>query len=217
MRADSRRHLAPEETETEMGTPSEARLLELACRQHVFRASDAVAAGVHRDELRRFVAEGTVARLGRNLYARPRAERTAQESLATVAACVPQGFFCVLTALRLHGLRVDRPAEIWLALDRRVTVPRIDFVPVRIVRMSGAALAAGIQGIEVDGTSTRITSPARTVVDCFRFRNTIGPKTAIDALKALRSLGKDADDEMWAHVEALRMWNVMSPFRNWPS
>lgn len=200
-----------------MSRTSNAEILELASQKRVLRRSDAIAIGAHRDALSRLVAEGELARLGRGLYALPRSEWTERETLATVAACVPQGFFCLLTALRFHALISQEPAAIWLALDRHLTRPHVDFVPVRLVRVSGAAITSGVHNHAVAEMSIRVTSPARTVVDCFKFRNKVGSQIAIDALKAFRHAGTEADDQMWAEAAALRMSNVMKPFRNWPS
>ena len=50
------------------------------------------------------------------------------------------------------------------------------------MRISGAALSTGIDEHEIEGVLVRVTSPARTVVDCFKFRNKIGIDVAVEAL-----------------------------------
>lgn len=108
---------------------------------------------------------------------------TEHHTLAEVAKRVPNGFVCLLTALRFHGLGTQHPCQVWLAVDRRAAIPRIDVAPVRVVRMSGAALTTGLDTHKVEGVAVRVTNPARTVVDCFKFRGRIGVDVAVEALK----------------------------------
>src|SRR5947207_4805151 len=149
-------------------------LLELARRKGLFRLSEATAAGIHPEYVRRLTTTGELTRVGRGLYAIPAQQATEYHTLAEIAKRVPKGIFCLLTALRFHGLGTQNPREVWLAIDRRAGIPRVDFTPVRTIRVSGAALTSGIEEHKVDGVRVRVTSPARTVVDCFRFRNKIG-------------------------------------------
>ncbi|MGE3844576.1 MAG: type IV toxin-antitoxin system AbiEi family antitoxin, partial [Vicinamibacterales bacterium] len=127
---------------------------------------------------------------------------------------VPRGIVCLLTALRFHGLGTQHPREVWLAVDRRAGVPRLDVAPVRVVRVSGVALTAGIDEHAVEGVTVRVTSPARTVVDCFRFRNRIGVDVAVEALRDYRRLRKGTLDELGKQADQLRMTRVMRPYRD---
>jgi predicted transcriptional regulator of viral defense system len=129
-----------------------------------------------------------------------------------VATRVPRGIVCLLTALRFHAIGTQHPREIWLAVDRRAGVPRLDVAPVRVVRLSGAALTGGIDEHDIEGVTVRVTSPARTVVDCFRFRNKIGVDVAVEALKDYRRLRKGTVDELWRQADQLRMTRVIRPY-----
>src|SRR3989454_2279404 len=153
---------------------SRSRILQLARKKRLFRLSEAAGAGVHPEYVRRLTRRGQLTRVGRGLYALPTMEPTEHHTLAEVGKRVPKGVFCLLTALRFHGLGTQNPREVWLAVDRRAGVPQVDFTPVRTVRLSGEALTTGIEEHSVDGVRVRVTSSARTVVDCFRFRNKIG-------------------------------------------
>lgn len=133
-------------------------------------------------------------------------------TLAEVAKRVPKGIVCLLTALRFHSIGTQHPREVWLAVDRRAAIPRIDFTPVRIMRISGAALTAGIDEHDIEGVDVRITGPARTVVDCFKFRNKIGIDVAVEALREYRRLRKGTVDELWQQADRLRMTRVMRPY-----
>ena len=100
----------------------------------------------------------------------------------------------------------------WLAVDRRAGIPRVDLTPVRVVRISGAALSTGIDQHEIEGVLVRVTSSARTVVDCFKFRNKIGIDVAVEALRDYRRLRKGTADELWRQAERLRMAKVIRPY-----
>jgi hypothetical protein len=97
-------------------------------------------------------------------------------------------------------------------VDRRAAIPKLDLAPIRIVRMSGVALTAGIEEHEVEGVTVRVTSPARTVVDCFQFRNKIGVDVAVEALKDYRRLRKGTVDELWNLADQLSMTRVIRPY-----
>jgi predicted transcriptional regulator of viral defense system len=156
--------------------------------------------------------QGELTRLGRGLYAPATFALGEHHTLAEVAKRVPKGIVCLLTALRFHGIGTQHPREVWLAVDRRAGVPRLDVAAVRVVRISGAALTAGIDEHDVEGVTVRVTSPAQTVVDCFRFRNRIGVDVAVEALRDYRRLRKGTVDELWRQAEQLRMTRVMRPY-----
>jgi predicted transcriptional regulator of viral defense system len=190
----------------------EARILQLARKNRLLRLSEATAAGVHPEYVRRLTRQGHLTRVGRGLYALPSLEPTEYHTLAEVAKRVPKAVFCLLTALRFHGLGTQNPREVWLAVDRRAGIPRVDFTPIRVVRVSGPALTSGIEEQTVDGVRIRVTNPARTVVDCFKFRNKIGIDVAVEALRDYRRLRKGSVDELWRQADTLRMTRVIRPY-----
>jgi predicted transcriptional regulator of viral defense system len=191
---------------------SQARILQLARKKRLFRLSEAAAVGIHPESVRRLTRQGQLTRVGRGLYTLPTLEPTEHHTLSEVAKRAPKGIVCLLTALRFHGLGTQNPREVWLAVDRRAGIPRIDFTPVRIVRISGTALSAGIDKHNIDGVPVRITSPARTVVDCFKFRNKIGIDVAVEALREYRRLRKGTVDELWRQADRLRLAKVIRPY-----
>jgi predicted transcriptional regulator of viral defense system len=162
--------------------------------------------------VRRLTRLGQLTRVGRGLYALPTLKPTEHHTLVEVAKRVPKGVFCLLTALRFHGVGTQNPREVWLAVDRRAGMPRVDFTPVRTIRISGAALTDGIEAHGVEGVQVRVTSPARTVVDCFKFRNKIGVDVAVEALKDYRRLRKGTADELWRQADRLRLAKVIRPY-----
>jgi predicted transcriptional regulator of viral defense system len=190
----------------------QARILQIARKKRLFRLSEAKQAGIHPEAVRRLTSRGQLVRIGRGLYAPHSLEPTEHHTLAEVAKRVPKGIVCLLTALRFHGLGTQNPRDVWLAVDRRAGIPKIDFTPVRIIRMSGDALSTGIEEHDIDGVQVRITSPARTAVDCFKFRNKIGIDVAVEALKDYRRVRKGSVDELWRQADRLRMSKVIRPY-----
>lgn len=148
-----------------------------------FRPMQLEAAGLTRDQLPALVRSGQVQRVARGLYRLAGAEPTENYSLAMACARVPNSIVCLLSALRVHGIGTQTPAEVWLAIPHKARAPRLRELRLRIVRFTGAAWTFGVQQIEFEGVPARITSPARTVADCFRFERLVGPEAAMEALQ----------------------------------
>lgn len=152
-----------------------------------FRAGHLDAADLTRDQLPALVRTGAVERVGRGLYRLADAEPTENYSLAMACARVPNSIVCLLSALRFHGIGTQAPAAVWLAIPHKARVPRMRELRLRIVRFSGAAWTFGVKTTAFEGVPARITSPARTIADCFRFERLVGPEAAMEALQdALR-------------------------------
>lgn len=148
-----------------------------------FRPAQLEAAGLTRDQLPALVRSGKVERVGRGLYRIADAEPTENYSLAMACARVPNSIVCLLSALRVHGIGTQVPAEVWLAIPHKARVPRVRELRLRIVRFSGPAWTFGVQNREFEGVPARITSPARTIADCFRFERLVGREVALEALQ----------------------------------
>lgn len=175
----------------------------------LFRAADLEAHGIPRIRLRSLLKKGEVERVSRGLYRITSAAPNELETAAIVAAASPSGIICLLSALQIHEIGTQSPHEIWLGLDRKARKPSNLPAKVRIVRFSGPNLSYGIQTLSVLGISVRVTSPARTVVDCFRYRNKIGLDVGVEAfLDAIRSR-KTTVDEIMRAADVCRMRNVM--------
>ena len=131
-----------------------------------------------------------------------------------VEACrlVPRGVVCLLSALQFHGLTTQAPFEVWMAIAEKARQPRVDYPPLRIVRFSGAALTSSVQEHIVEGVTVRVFAPAKTVADCFKFRNKIGIDVAIEALRDCLRQRKATSDELWRAAKVCRMANVMRPY-----
>ncbi len=135
-----------------------------------------------------------------------------QSSLVAVTKRAPGVLFCLLTALRIHELTSQAPFEVWIAIGNKGHPPRLDYPPLRTVRFSAATLAAGAETRQVDGANIRVTSVAKTVADCFKFRNKIGLDVALEALREARRAKKASADDLWHYAKLNRVTNVMRPY-----
>lgn len=142
------------------------------------------------------------------------AERAPDEhfTMLVVVARVPQAVVCLLSALRFHEIGTQSPHEVWIAIDRKARKPRLEGLPVRVVRFSGQALKAGVESRKVGDRDVRITSPARTVADCFKYRNKIGLDVALEALREVWRRKRATSDELWRYAQVCRVSNVMRPY-----
>ena len=188
------------------------RVLDLASRKGLLRAGDLDAIAAPRVVLTRLTAAGLLDRVGRGLYRLPGHPGSEHEGLVVVAAKVPQAVLCLLTALQFHGLTTQLPRQVWIAMPRGSHAPRMDWPPIRMVQMTSDAHAAGIEEHPRDGATLRVYSAAKTVADCFKYRNNIGLDVALEALKDAWSARKASADELWRYAKVCRVANVMRPY-----
>ena len=188
------------------------RILRLASRRGLLRARDLTRDHIPRATLTRLVDKGQLTQVARGLYALPRQTRSGQHQLAEIAARSPQSVFCLLTALRFHRLTTQSPHEIWLAIPNKAHAPKLDYPLLRIVRFSGSSLTEGVESHTVDGMPIRVYSVAKTVADCFKYRNKIGLDVALEALRECRREKRASNDELWRYARLCRVANVMRPY-----
>ena len=148
-----------------------------------FRPSQLESLGVPYYKLRQLEAVGVVERVGSGLYRLAAAEPTERYSIAFVCARVPNAIVCLLSALQVYEIGTQLPHQVWIAIPNKAKPPVLTDVGVRLVRFSGAARRYGVVETTFEGVPARITSPARTVVDCFRFERLIGREAALEALR----------------------------------
>src|ERR1700684_2212843 len=156
--------------------------------QHgIVRPRDIEAIGLPREYLVRLHRQGRLSRPGRGIYTLPDANVTERHSYAEVAKRVPEAVICLLSALAFHEITTQSPPAIWIALRKGARRPALTSPSLRIVRLSGPSLTEGSENHQVEGVPIRVFSAAKTVADCFKFRNKIGLDVAIEALKGLSS------------------------------
>ena len=203
----------PEKCNSMQGMDTAAnKLIDLVRNQGLIRPRDLAPLGIPRVSLTRAVRRGELERIGRGLYGLPGRPVSAHGSLAEVARRVPKGVVCLLSALRFHGLTTQAPFEVWLAIDNKAIAPKLDYPPLRIVRFSGAALTEGVEAHVVDGVTVRVTGVAKTIADCFKYRNKIGLDVALEALREAWREKRMTSDDLWRYAKVCRVANVMRPY-----
>lgn len=196
----------------EQAASNTGRILDLARRAGAVRPRDLDARGIPRVYLTRLVRRGLLERVGRGLYTLSHAQATEHRTLAEAAKRVPHGVVCLLSALRFHGLTTQNPFQVWMAIHHKAWAPRAEGPPLRVVRMSGAALESGVETHRIDGVAVRVFSPAKTVADCFKFRNRIGLDVALEALRDYRRGYPAGMDELWRYARINRVSRVIRPY-----
>jgi predicted transcriptional regulator of viral defense system len=187
-------------------------VLKLARQMGVLRVSDLTSRGIHPEYIRRLCQKGLLTRTGRGLYVAANAEISVHHGLAQASRRVPHGVICLMSALQFHELGTQSPFEVWVALDRRAARPRINYPPLRIVRFSGKALTEGAEEHTIEGIKVAIYGAAKTVADCFKYRNKIGLDVALEALRDCREQQKCSNDDLWRYAKICRVANVMRPY-----
>ena len=188
------------------------RILTLAAKRQIIRSKDAFALGVPRNYLSRFVQKGLLKKVGHGLYTSTSSPSTEHLSLIEAAYKVPNGIICLLSALQFHKFTTQAPHQVWMAIDVKAWAPRITSPATRFVRMSGPALHFGAKEHPVRGGTLKVYTPAKTVADCFKFRNKIGMDIALEALRECRRLKKASMDELWAAAKVCRVANIIRPY-----
>lgn len=196
-----------------MKTTSEQqkKVIELLKRRGVLRPRDLGRHNIPREILRRLSDRGVVQRVGHGLYRLTAGKETEHFTLAEVCKQIPAGVVCLVSALRFHNLTTQAPFEVWLAIDVKAYRPKTD-LPVHFVRFSGASLAEGVEIHKVDGVPVRVYNPAKTVADCFKYRNKIGLDVALEALKECRKAQRCSMDDLWHFAKICRVANTMRPY-----
>lgn len=190
----------------------EQRIMDLVAERGLIRARDIEALGISRRELGRLRDAGLLDQPARGLYARSDQQMSEHSSLAEAATLVPRGVICLLSALEYHGLTTQTTHQVWIALRPSDWLPTEGRLPLRVVRFSGAAFLEGVEQHDVDGVVVRVYSPAKTVADCFKYRNKLGTDLALEALRDCWRQKKCSMDELWHYARVCRVQSVMRPY-----
>ncbi len=195
-----------------MNDQKTANILKVFREVGIVRPVDLTKNGVRREQMYRLHKRGLVERIGRGLYVLRQANITENHSVAEACKKVPHGVICLLSALRLHGLTTQNPFEVWMAIDRKARLPKSDSPKLRLVRYSGDALTAGVEVRRIEQVPVRVYGVAKTVADCFKYRNKIGLDVALEALRESRRGRAAGMDELWRYAKICRVANVMRPY-----
>jgi predicted transcriptional regulator of viral defense system len=194
-----------------MATPLH-KIMQYIGQHGIVRPRDIEAIGLQREYLVRLHRQGKLNRTGRGIYTLPDANVTERHSYAEVSKRVPEAVICLLSALTFHEITTQSPASVWIALGKGARTPALTSPSLRIVRLSGPSLTEGIENHQVEGVPVRVYSAAKTVADCFKFRNKIGLDVAIEALKDSLRQKKATINEIHRYAKVCRVSNVIRPY-----
>jgi predicted transcriptional regulator of viral defense system len=187
-------------------------LLGLARRRGTLSARDAGAAGIHSQVLTRLVDEGVLERIARGQYRLAGRGVSEHHGLVIVAAVVPQGVICLLSALAFHGIDTQIPHAVWVAIEHGSREPVLAYPPVRVVRLSGRSFTHGVERHSLEGQRVRVYSVAKTLADVFKFRNTVGIDVALEALRESWTDRRFIMDDLVRAARVCRVERVMRPY-----
>jgi predicted transcriptional regulator of viral defense system len=188
------------------------QVIKLARSKGLLRPRDLAEIGVPRQYLSLACKQGVIEQIGRGLYSLPGAMTDERRSLAEVGKQVPKGVICLLSALQYHEITTQMPHEVWLAIGEKDRKPKLDTVRVRTVRFSGPAFSEGIERHDFSGVACQIYNPAKTIADCFKYRNKIGIDVCIEALRDGLRQRKCTIDELVHYGRICRVEKLMAPY-----
>ena len=188
------------------------QILDLVKRLGLVRPKDLNQHGIPVIYLRRLLHRGELVQPARGVYAVTGHEPTLHHSLAMVSKRIPRGVVCLLSALAYHDIGTQLPSVVWLAIDQRSRPLVTTDLPAKIVRFSAQSLVEGVEEHSVEGVTVRITNPAKTVADCFKFRNKVGLDLALEALRDAWRKRKVTMVELDRFAATNRVTNVMRPY-----
>ena len=199
-----------------MPTPSE-QALETAAEvferhEGVMRTSDALAAGIQPRTLYWMRDSGLLEPLSRGVYHLTSHDLPAKPDVVAVMRRAPKGVLCLVSALDIHDIGTQVPAEVQIALPREVRPPRIGYPRVRVVHMSSVSLTAGVEERAIAGVTLRVFGIAKTVADCFKYRSTVGADVALEALQEVVREHRVAPGEIMQYAKIDRVENVIRPY-----
>ena len=183
-------------------------------RQHggMLRTAQAVNAGIQPRVLYAMRDAGELQMLRRGCYRLADLDLMTEPDIVVIAKSVPKGVVCLVSALAFHDITTQIPRHVDLAIPAHRPLPKIAYPPVQPYGFSGAAYADGIEMHEIDGVEVRVYGPAKTVADCFKYRNKIGLDVAIEALKLCRRRKRTSVREFLEFARICRMDKIMTPY-----
>lgn len=167
--------------------------------------------GVSDSYLYSLVDKGVVVRVGHGMYSLPGFDFSENLDLIEASLRVPGGVICLISALYFHGLTTELPHQVWMAVSTNRSAG-VSEMPVKFVYMTGEAFDEGVEEYGISGAMVKIFNPAKTVADCFKYRNKIGLDVALQALKDCLSKKKGSIEDILKYARICRVENIMMPY-----
>ncbi|MCW5934737.1 MAG: type IV toxin-antitoxin system AbiEi family antitoxin domain-containing protein [Fimbriimonadia bacterium] len=188
--------------------------LQRIFREHggILRTKQALALGIHPRDLYKQRDLGQIVQISRGLFVLPDADVANEHSFAIVARKVPQGVLCLLSALQFHNLTTQHPFEVWIALERTARAPKDIGIPIRFSHFSRESFSTGVETHLIDGVPVRVYSVAKTIADCFKYRNKVGLDVALEAFKEGWHQKRFTMNELSKYAQICRVNRVMLPY-----
>lgn len=193
-------------------TSTTEKVLHLARQKSVLRVRDLIERGIHPEYLRRLCVSGVLQRSGRGLYLLADGDYSANVTLVEAARRVPRGVICLLSALHFHEIGTQLPHEVWMMIDKRAALPRINYPRIRFFRASGQAFESGVERRRVDRVRVSVYCVAKTIADCFKYRNKIGVDVALESLRDCLRNKRATVDDLWKYARVCRVARIMRPY-----
>ena len=178
----------------------------------ILRTAQALKAGIHPKTLYAMRDSGVLERISRGVFRLSDSPPLSNPDLVTVAARVPSGVICLISALAFHEITTQIPHDVHVALPRGAEEPRLDYPPIRTYRFTGEAFTSGVDAYDLDGVSISIYSPEKTLADCFKFRNKVGLDTVVEAIRFYRERRSIKVDDLMRYAKICRVNRVMRPY-----
>jgi predicted transcriptional regulator of viral defense system len=178
----------------------------------VLRFSQALDAGFLRKHLKTLLDIGEIKRIGRGFYKLTNSPPLSNPDLVTVALTAPKGVICLISALSYYNATDQVPHSVYVAIPRGLRANKIDYPPVQYFRFNPKVWKSGIETYTIDGHSVKIYNLAKTIADCFKFRNKIGFDVALEALKVAITEKKVRSNEIMKFAKICRVDNVIKPY-----
>ena len=189
------------------------RLMNLALQRILLRECDIQGAGISSTAITRAVASGDLERLSLGVYRHPNSSWDENINISEVSARVPQAVIVLLSALHFHLIGSHQAHSVWILLRNNAVPPRISYPPIEVVKSGvDAAFELGVEIHKLNDISVQITSPARTVVDCFKYRSRVGLDVCLEALRAVILEKKASPAEILKLAKMQRVSKVIQPY-----
>jgi len=178
----------------------------------VMRTREALEAGIHRRTLYWMRDHEKIETLSRGVFVLASAPLPENPDVAAVMRRIPKAVLCLVSALDYHGIGTQIPHSVQVALPRNVRPPRIGRPRVEVFNMADAAFGSGVETHTMAGAEIRVFSVAKTVADCFRYRNRIGLDVAIEALQEVVRARSASPAQIMEFARIDRVASVMEPY-----
>ena len=176
------------------------------------RTSQALELGIHPRTLYRLRDDGRLEQISRGVFRLADLPPMEDPDLVAVASRVPRAVICLVSALHFHGLTVEIPHEVSLALPQGTKSPVLDHPPIRVFRFAAQMYEAGLETHTIDAVPVRIYGPAKSVADAFRFRNRLGVDVALHALRTGLNERRFTPAELVRFAKICRVERQMRPY-----